>query len=68
LQATIFLLSFDNGSELIAKFPTRFARHPHLSTASEVATMDYARTILNLSVPKVLLWCSRAEKTEVRAE
>ncbi|KAJ7668646.1 kinase-like domain-containing protein [Mycena polygramma] len=64
----IFLLSFEDGSELIAKIPTALAGHPHLSTASEVATMDYARTILKQPVPKVISWCSRAEKTEVGAE
>ncbi|KAJ6495791.1 hypothetical protein C8R47DRAFT_372791 [Mycena vitilis] len=67
-DSKIFLMSFDNGFELMAKIPTRLAGHPHLSTASEVATMDYARTILNLPVPKVISWCSRAETTEVGAE
>ncbi|KAJ7442647.1 kinase-like domain-containing protein [Mycena latifolia] len=67
-DSKIFLLTFDNGSELIAKVPTPIAGHPHLSTASEVATMDYARTILNVPVPRVISWCSRAETTEVGAE
>ncbi|KAJ7668641.1 hypothetical protein DFH06DRAFT_204206 [Mycena polygramma] len=67
-DSKIFLMSFDNGFELMAKIPTRLAGHPHLSTSSEVATMDYARTILNLPVPKVISWCSRADQTEVGAE
>ncbi|KAJ6495797.1 hypothetical protein C8R47DRAFT_372971 [Mycena vitilis] len=59
---------FFAGSELIAKIPTPLAGHPHLSTASEVAIMDYARTILKLPVPRVISWCSRADKTDVGAE
>lgn len=36
-----FLLTFDNGSEVIARIPNPNAGRPHFSTASEVATMDF---------------------------
>ncbi|KAF9019508.1 kinase-like domain-containing protein, partial [Rhodocollybia butyracea] len=54
----IFCLDFDNGAEVIAKIPCQLWGPPKLATASEVATMDYARTVLNLSVPKVIAWNS----------
>jgi hypothetical protein len=41
----IFTLKFDNGSELIAKIPFPLLTPRHLCTASEVATMDYARAL-----------------------
>jgi hypothetical protein len=65
----IFNLKFDNGSELIAKIPFPFLTPRHLCTASEVATMDYARTVLGLPVPKVFAWsASAADRTDVGAE
>lgn len=36
-----FLMSMDNGQEVIAKVPNPNAGVPHLTTASEVATMDF---------------------------
>lgn len=39
-----------------------------LCTASEVATMDYARTVLGLPVPKVLDWSAQADRTDVGVE
>jgi len=40
----------------------------HLCTASEVATMEYARTVLGLPVPKVLGWSAQADGTDVGVE
>lgn len=37
----VFLISMDDGRELIAKLPNPNAGRPHFTTASEVATMDY---------------------------
>jgi hypothetical protein len=37
-------------------------------TASEVATMDYVRNYLNLPVPKVLAWSSKAATNGIGAE
>lgn len=55
----IFILAFENGDELIAKIPTKLLP-AFYSTASEVATMDYVRTILKLPVPKVWTWSANA--------
>ncbi|KAH8094563.1 hypothetical protein BXZ70DRAFT_948028 [Cristinia sonorae] len=35
---------------------------------SEVATMEYARTVLGLPVPRVVAWCADASSTPVQAE
>ena len=64
----IFNLKFDNGSELIAKIPYPLLTPRHLCTASEVATMDFARTVLKLPVPKVFGWSASADGTDVGAE
>lgn len=39
-----FLLSMDNGQEVVAKVPNPNAGVPHLTTASEVATIDFVWT------------------------
>lgn len=39
----VFLITMDDGRELIAKLPNPDAGRPHLTTASEVATMDYVQ-------------------------
>lgn len=36
-----FVLTMDDGQEIFAKIPNLTAGLPHLTTASEVATMDY---------------------------
>ncbi|OJA19658.1 hypothetical protein AZE42_02813 [Rhizopogon vesiculosus] len=64
----IFTLKFDNGSEVIAKIPCPLVTPQHICTASEVATMEYARTILGLPIPKVLDWSARADGTSVGVE
>lgn len=42
----VFLISMDDGRELIAKLPNPNAGPTHFTTASEAATMDYVRTPL----------------------
>jgi hypothetical protein len=37
----VFLITMEDGRELIAKIPNPNAGQPHLTTASEAATMDY---------------------------
>lgn len=37
----VFLITMDDGIEIIAKLPNPNAGRPHFTTASEVATMDY---------------------------
>ncbi|CAE6513637.1 unnamed protein product [Rhizoctonia solani] len=63
----IFRLKFDNSQELIAKIPTKLIP-PFYTTASEVATMEYARTVLKIPVPEVLAYSSRAHSTPVGTE
>ncbi|KAM5444027.1 Phosphotransferase enzyme [Microsporum ferrugineum] len=54
------LITMANGSQVIARVPNPNAGAPHYTTASEVATMDFARTKLGIPVPKVLSWSSHA--------
>ncbi|KAF2434794.1 hypothetical protein EJ08DRAFT_646263 [Tothia fuscella] len=51
-----FRLVMQNNQNIIVKIPNPNAGPTMHTTASEVATMEYARTILNLHVPKVLAW------------
>lgn len=63
----VFLLTFDNGKEAIARLPTPIAGPPGLVTASEVATMDFLRR-LRVPVPRILAWNSTSETSDVGAE
>ncbi|KAG9118900.1 Phosphotransferase enzyme [Ceratobasidium sp. 392] len=63
----VFLLQFDNNTEVVAKIPTQLIP-PFYTTASEVATMDFARSVLRLPVPQVLTWSARADSTPVGVE
>ncbi|KAE9365715.1 phosphotransferase enzyme family protein [Stipitochalara longipes BDJ] len=63
----VFRLVMDNGSVAIARIPNPNAGPAHKTTASEVATMDFARTVLNIPVPKVFAW-SAAANNPVEAE
>ncbi|KAJ5442947.1 hypothetical protein N7445_004698 [Penicillium cf. griseofulvum] len=51
----VFLLRANNGREEIARIPTPIAGPPHYTTASEVATRNFLRSVLKLPVPEVLL-------------
>ncbi|XP_006462390.1 hypothetical protein AGABI2DRAFT_186311 [Agaricus bisporus var. bisporus H97] len=64
----VLLVKFENGSEAIARFPTRLGGTPHHSTASEVATMEFLRRRIGIPVPRVIAWNSRASTHEVQAE
>ena len=55
----VFLLTMDDGYEVIARIPTPIAGPAHYMTASEVATMDFLRTRLDIPAPKVFAWASR---------
>ncbi|KAH9868328.1 hypothetical protein J1614_007400 [Plenodomus biglobosus] len=57
----------DDGRELIAKLPNPNAGAPHLTTASEVATMDYVRNVLEIPAPRVY-GCSSSTDNPVGAE
>ncbi|KAG6906627.1 hypothetical protein DXG01_012872 [Tephrocybe rancida] len=63
----VFLLTSEDGQQVIARIPTPISGPPHFSTASEVATMDFLQR-LGLPLPKVLAWSSRAHSTPVNSE
>ncbi|KAL4877121.1 kinase-like domain-containing protein [Aspergillus karnatakaensis] len=62
-----FKLTMDNGMTVIARIPHPIAGPRHYTTASEVATMDFASSILDIPVPRVLAWSSDANNP-VRSE
>ncbi|PKY07456.1 phosphotransferase family protein [Aspergillus campestris IBT 28561] len=51
-----FKLTMDNGKTVVARIPNPNAGPAFLTTASEVATMDFLRNILHVPVPEVLAW------------
>jgi len=63
-----FLLKMDNDVEVVARIPHPNAGPPHLTTASEVATLSFLRNHLKINVPKVFSWSSNASSTPVGAE
>ncbi|QVM09477.1 Phosphotransferase enzyme [Coccidioides posadasii str. Silveira] len=56
-----FHLKMDNGSTAIARIPHPIAGPKYYTTASEVATMDFARTVLQIPVPQVHAWSARVD-------
>jgi hypothetical protein len=66
----VFLITMEDGFEVIAKLPTPIAGPAHYLTASEVATMDFLRTELSLPIPHIYGWNSSTslEKNPVGAE
>ncbi|TVY85520.1 Altered inheritance of mitochondrial mitochondria protein [Lachnellula suecica] len=48
-----FLMSMDSGEEVLAKIPNPNAGPAFYTTASEVATRQFLRTVLNLPVPRI---------------
>lgn len=57
----MFVLRARNGREVIARIPTPIAGPSHYTTASEVATMDFLRTVLKLPVPTVLAYSTTSD-------
>ncbi|KAG6819122.1 hypothetical protein H0H93_015163 [Arthromyces matolae] len=53
-----FLIAFDNDKEAILRIPCPLAGPSGPVTASEVATMEFAREVLGIPVPNVLDWSS----------
>ncbi|PYI18480.1 hypothetical protein BO99DRAFT_167219 [Aspergillus violaceofuscus CBS 115571] len=53
--------TMDNGFQAVGKVPNPNAGLPHLTTASEVATVDFMRNVLGTPVPKVLAWSSSTD-------
>ena len=62
-----YRLEMEDGQRVIAKVPHPNAGPRILTTSSEVATMDFVRTVLQLPVPKVLAW-SATNENPVQAE
>ncbi|KAJ9214015.1 hypothetical protein DTO166G4_4460 [Paecilomyces variotii] len=52
----IFRLIMDDGKVAIARIPNPNAGPKFYTTASEVATMEFARTVLDIPVPRVYAW------------
>ncbi|MCJ1472449.1 hypothetical protein MMC13_001097 [Lambiella insularis] len=63
-----FLMTMDDGKQVVAKVPNPNAGPAHLTTASEVATMEFARTVLETPVPKIYSWSSEAQNNAAGAE
>lgn len=62
-----YRLVMEDGLRAVAKIPHPIAEPPVNTTASEVATMEFARTILNIPVPKIFAW-SATDQNPVQAE
>ncbi|GES58629.1 phosphotransferase enzyme family protein [Aspergillus terreus] len=54
----VFLLTLDDGRQLVAKVPNPNTEPPFYKTASEVATMDFVQNIVRIPMPKVVAWNS----------
>ncbi|KAI7206538.1 hypothetical protein KC343_g10570 [Hortaea werneckii] len=52
----VFRLDMDNGEVMMARIPTPVVGPISQALASEVATMDFARNVLDIPVPKVIAW------------
>ncbi|KZT25834.1 phosphotransferase family protein [Neolentinus lepideus HHB14362 ss-1] len=63
----VFLISLDNSKDIIARIKTPHAGPPHLVTASEVATIQFVRS-LGIPTPAILDWSSQAEQNPAEAE
>ena len=63
-----FICTLSDGRKVTARIKNPVAGPVHLTTASEVATMDFVRNVLGVPVPKVLSYCSRAETEAPNAE
>lgn len=63
-----FLMTMCNGTEVVAKVPNPNAGLPHLTTASQVASMEFAREVCGTPAPRVLAWSSKSRENTVGAE
>lgn len=52
----VFLITMNDGKEVIAKLPNPNAGRAHFTTASEVATMDFVRHYTAAPMPVYYLW------------
>lgn len=63
----VFLVGTDDGREAIARIPTPIAGPPRYTTASEVATINFLRNVLQIPVPRILDY-SASRMSSVGAE
>lgn len=84
LNGKALLMTMNDGAQVVAKLPNPCGGRPHFTTASEVATMNYVRSLLlqsrgsvltrqvrnevDMPVHKVYAWCSRAANSAMKAE
>ncbi|EPE27516.1 Protein kinase-like (PK-like) [Glarea lozoyensis ATCC 20868] len=67
LNNKAYLLTMDNGAEVFAKLPNPCAGPSFYTTASEVATREFLREVLNIPTPRIIAW-SGDRSNPVRAE
>ncbi|KIM97540.1 hypothetical protein OIDMADRAFT_204366 [Oidiodendron maius Zn] len=67
LNNKAYLLTMDNGSEVFAKLPNSIAGPAFYTTASEVATREFLRNVLNIPTPRIISW-SADQNNPVGAE
>ncbi|EAW21629.1 phosphotransferase family protein [Aspergillus fischeri NRRL 181] len=58
----------ENGEEVLAKIPNPNAGHSQYCVGSEVATLDFLRSVLGIPVPRVLAWSSPLQPNSVGSE
>ncbi|KAL1679593.1 kinase-like domain-containing protein [Schizophyllum commune] len=63
-----FITTLSNGKQVVVRVKNPIAGPTHYTTASEVATMDFCRRVLNMPVPKILDWSSHAEMNGIGCE
>ncbi|KAK0111553.1 hypothetical protein ONS95_001904 [Cadophora gregata] len=51
-----YVLTMDNGSEVLAKLPNPCAGPSFYTIASEVATRTFLRDALSISIPRIITW------------
>ena len=59
----VFLLTMEDGFEVVAKLPTPIAGPSHYLTSSEVATMEFLRQELLFPIPRIYGWNSSSSPT-----
>ncbi|PWY91704.1 phosphotransferase enzyme family protein [Aspergillus sclerotioniger CBS 115572] len=68
LYNKVFSLRMENDREILARIPNPNAGHPQHVVASEVATLNFLRNVLDIPVPRVLSWSSPSQPNTVGAE
>ncbi|KAJ5506935.1 hypothetical protein N7453_005892 [Penicillium expansum] len=57
----VFRLLMNGGKTVLARIPNPNAGPSFYTTASEVATMEFARTVMKIAVPQVFGWSATAQ-------